>query len=207
MKRGKLFRGIALTVLSVAAVWIFTAVIGYGNHAWGRVGIDRESPRKRPAVEDGFGTKKGACRAIIRMTVTFYGDNIKADHKIVVNGHEKFHDTLKFEPVNGFFWNLGGLRKIRKTFQINDSEKILTIRHEISPRYSPIRNNKRSRIGDTQYELEVTGYCWTDEEAIKEAPALAQNSFAICARPWSHNPNDPAFRVQTVSIPLRRKSK
>lgn len=206
MKRGRLVRGVALIGLSIIAMWSIVVLVGYGNHAWGRDGIKRESPRIRPEAEQGFG-KKRACRAVIEMTVTFYGDNIKTAHKIVVNGKEKFHDTLRFEPVNGFFWNWGGMRKIRKTFQVDNSEGILTIRHEVSPQYSPIRNNKRSRLGDTQYELKVASYCWPNEMVITEAPKLARNSFEICARPWALNPSDPAFRIQTVSIPFRYKKR
>ena len=205
MVRGKVVRVVALMGLSIVAVWSIVAMVGYGKHAWGRDGIERESPRKRQSATEGFGRKRGACRSIIEMTVTFFGDNIKTGHKIVVNGQEKFHDTLRFEPVNGFFWNWGGLNKIRKTFRIDNSEQVLTIRHEVSPRYSPIRNNKRSRLGDVKYELRIAGYCWLDKTVIEEAPKLARNSFEICARPWALDPSDPDFRIQTISIPFRRK--
>ncbi len=206
MRRGKLLRGVA-TVLMVGAMIVVMAAIESGHYVWADDGIERESPRRRQMADTGFFKKRETSRTIVEITVTFYGENVRAEHKIVVNGQEKFHDTLKFDPADGFLWNFAGLRKIRKSFFIDDAQDLLTIRHEVSPQYAPICTNKKSRIGDTVYELKVAGYCWTDNSMVKDVPVLAQNSFYVSARPWVQNPDDPAFRVQTVSIPLRHRPK
>lgn len=132
----------------------------------------------------------------VRIDITFAATNLGCGHIIRVNGVEKLNEYMGFNVPGYDDYDLA--MKINRTIYVTQAPGVMTIQHEMAADYTDYYPSQNTWIWATDFDLAISDFNYQGDNP--GAPTLSENYFYTTVAPWSDNPTDEWYRIESKSI-------